>query len=146
MASEKRTLTGEEFVEHLRRRANNAHVFTGIAKAVEGEPDSVMFARSTDCTQWVKIPVDMIDHVEKIETVICQDHTHQAVHLFLKPPQSAEGQAFAALAQLHRAPTFSAGPSAVSMQAATSPPPISCPPGTVPMWDIGFQRWTCVPG
>lgn len=147
MASEKRTFTGKEFIEHLRSRHTDAHVFTGIVKPAAGDPDVLMFARGMDCSRWVEIPVSMIERVEKLHTVVCGDHTHQLVHLFLNRPRSAEGRAFGALAQLHRSPAPSAGSPAANMPTATlaSGAGIVCPPGTIPCWDWGRGQWTCCP-
>jgi hypothetical protein len=35
--------------------------------------------------------------VEPVSTVVCQDHTHEAVRIYLRKPQATEGQVFAAL-------------------------------------------------
>jgi hypothetical protein len=62
-------------------------VLRGLAKVVEGETESVFFSQSGDCTNWIPIPVEVIDNVEHLGQTKCKDHEHAVVRMFLKPPQ-----------------------------------------------------------
>lgn len=118
----------DELFSRLGAAGTSKHVFTGMIKRVDDDPEAIMFARSGDCSKWIKVPVDQIADIKLIHMAACEGHTHPLVHMFMKDPSSADGVAFAALAQLHQAPPRAA---------------FAAPGSTPCYWDWGLNRWVC---
>jgi hypothetical protein len=99
MAEGTSKLTGQEFVEKLRRDETGAPLtLTGMAKLSEDDDyPQLLFVLGTRCADWTSVPLDSIESVEVKDSVPCDDHTHPLVTLTLKEPDSPEGTMFASL-------------------------------------------------
>ncbi|WP_171161899.1 hypothetical protein [Streptomyces sp. I05A-00742] len=102
-----RTFTGEEFRQAL--NANTVTVplaLTGMVKTADAA-DVLQFALGTACKDWTTIPVRLIDEVEPLRHVPCDDHAHPLVRLTLKDTGTPE---FTVLTSLLRAAQQQASP------------------------------------
>src|SRR5262249_15136009 len=91
MADSKK-LSGEEFVKALAdNKLSEPVVLEGMAKPSEGDSKSFMFAMGLECASWVRIPLDIVEHVELIRVVRCKDDTHPLIKLHLKEPPKGDG-------------------------------------------------------
>ena len=132
---------GRKLFEKLGAAGTSTHVFTGMIKPTEGDDESIMFARVGDCGTWVKVSASQVDDIKLLHTVRCKDHTHPLVHLFMKEPQSSEGKAFAALANLHSSPPPAPAGALMAPHFAAAGQP-----GATPCyWDWTLNRWVCPP-
>ncbi len=92
-----RSFTGEEFHRAL---ASDSLTLTapliGMVKAAD-EPDAIRFAPGTACKNWTAIPVTLIERVETLSQVPCDDHVHHLVRLQLKDSDTPEAAALGSL-------------------------------------------------
>ena len=80
-----KSFTGPEFLKALTAGALKPDlVLEGMAKA-DGA-DALLFSPGRACTGWTRIPVGMVEHVEFLSLVRCDDHEHPLVRLALKEP------------------------------------------------------------
>jgi hypothetical protein len=102
------SFSAAEFIVKLRdgQFASPPLTATGLVKVSEDEANTLLFAHGTDCTNWVEVPVQMIDSVEFLRVVPCKDHTHPLVTLVFAVPKSPEAQTFAAIAKSASAASF----------------------------------------
>jgi hypothetical protein len=96
------SFSAADFVAKLRAGefASAPLTTTGLVKLSEDDGDALLFAHANDCSNWVKIPVSLLESVEFLRTMPCKDHSHPLVTLLFRAPQSAEAQTFAAIAKL----------------------------------------------
>jgi hypothetical protein len=131
----------DQLFDRLGAAGTSDNVFTGMIKRAEGDKSAIMFARTGDCSKWIKIPADHVAEIKLIHIASCDGHTHPLVHVFMKAPSSADGKTFAALARLHHA-----APRATVSHVAAHPMMgmAAAPPGSTPCyWDWGLNRWVC---
>ena len=96
-----KSFTGVEFIKALSEGSLREPVVKeGIVKPAD-DLKAIFFSEGTSCLFWTKIPVEMIEQVEYITTVRCQDHQHPLIRLFLKEPPS-ENEVAAVLSELLR--------------------------------------------
>ncbi len=90
--------TGTDFVKALAEGALKNHIVReGLAKQQEKDAKSILFSEG-DCTDWIPIPVKMIEKVEFIRNMPCKDHEHPFVRLHLKSPvDNPEAEVFSRL-------------------------------------------------
>jgi hypothetical protein len=90
-----------EFISKLRDNqfASDAFALTGVVTVSNDDDSALLFAFGTECANWVKIPIQMIDTVQFLRVVPCKDHNHPLVTLIFRSPQSVEAQAVIALAK-----------------------------------------------
>ena len=69
----------------------------GMVKKSEGMERTIAFAPGLRCSNWVTIPLELIETVEMIRAIACRDHSHPLVKLNIKAPQTSEGKMFFAL-------------------------------------------------
>jgi hypothetical protein len=72
---------------------------TGLVKPT-AEGQGLLFAPGNDCRNWVSVPLQLIDQVELLGRVRCAGDDFPLVTLRFRAPESAEAQAFAAIATL----------------------------------------------
>ncbi len=97
------SFTGAEFVKALTEgNLREPIVKQGMVKPSEDDPSSIQFSEGTACQIWTRIPVEMIERVEFVSTIRCQDHQHPLVRLFLKEPPG-ENKVAGVLSELLRA-------------------------------------------
>ena len=90
--------TGTNFIKALAEGAlKNYIIREGFAKQKEKDTNSILFSEG-DCTDWIPIPVKMIERVEFIRNMPCKDHEHPFVRLHLKSPtDNPEAEVFSHL-------------------------------------------------
>jgi hypothetical protein len=111
MNEERQTYSPQDFLDKLRRDDLSPPLrFTGMAKQVEDDDTAILFAHGRNCANWVTIPLDLIEHVEVVEIVNCEDHTHPLVNIEFKKPTSEEALAFSSLARSLNQLTGSSAP------------------------------------
>ena len=94
------SLTAADFFEKLQhdKLDTTAPLYLmGMVKKSEREGKTIDFAPGGDCSNWVTIPLELIDDVEIMKTISCKDHTHPLVKLNMKKPSTTEGKIFLAL-------------------------------------------------
>jgi hypothetical protein len=145
MAKGKQRVAGMDFLRELRSADSSAMVLTGMVKPAEGDEQAIMFARPGQCSDWVRIPADMIEHADSHGPIACQGHTHRLASLHMKTPTSDEAQAFANLVHLHRAPTPLGGQPVAGAFARPmiGGGPCFCPNCAQPYYDMGTGQWRC---
>jgi hypothetical protein len=96
------SFTAKDFIAKLRqgRFASAPVAATGLVKLSEEDKNALLFAHGTDCTNWISVPVSLIDRVDFLRVMPCKDHSHPLVTLIFSAPQSPEAQTFAAIANL----------------------------------------------
>jgi hypothetical protein len=173
------TYTPTDFVAKLRDNqfASNPISATGFVKLPEvklpEEEDTLLFSSGSDCTNWVRIPLRLIDHVQLWRVLPCKDHSHPLVTLVLPSPKHPDATVFAEIARpsasapsdpqaARSVPVYGAvhpiqphafltmlhpsSPSAHALLQAfgtASNMPPQCPDGQTPVW-VG-DHWQCVP-
>ncbi|MFD4483039.1 hypothetical protein ACFWPU_44000 [Streptomyces sp. NPDC058471] len=119
-----RSFNGAEFLQALASdTVREKPAVIGMVKKSEEGTDSVQFAPGTTCQDWTTIPVGLIDRVELLRQVPCDDHTHSLVQLTLKESDSPEHAVLATL--LAHYSRISAAPTAspCGTPAHAQPPP-----------------------
>lgn len=96
------SFSAAEFIAKLREDhfASTPLTATGLVTISEDDDSALLFAYGTDCSNWIKVPVQMIDSVQFLRVIPCKDHNHPLVTLIFRSPQSSEAQTLAALARL----------------------------------------------
>jgi len=90
--------TAQEFMDKLRRDEIVAPLtLTGMVKIYEDDDTQIKFALGTRCSDWTSAPLDVVESVEVLDSVPCEDHSHPLVVLTLREPESSEGAVLAAL-------------------------------------------------
>jgi hypothetical protein len=136
--AKKKAGAGRQIFERL---GSSSDVFTGVIMPADNDDESIMFARGTDCSHWIKIPASHIADVRFLRTVHCKDHTHPLVEIHMKAATTAEGETYSALARLHTRPVPIPHPTTLETAAGatlTSAPPIGQP---TQCWDVSQGRW-----
>ena len=100
MKKKSQSLTAAELFESLQQdKPIDAQSITlvGMVKKSHGKEKTIQFAAGGSCSNWVTIPLDLIDDVEVLKTVPCKDHAHPLVRLSLKTPRTPEAKIFSAI-------------------------------------------------
>ena len=86
--------TPSDFIERLRSGtlAGSPRI-SGMVRLAGEVADRIEF--SANCSQWVYIPVEMIDRIDYVGTRPCKDHAHNVATLYLKEPGSEEAKVLA---------------------------------------------------
>jgi hypothetical protein len=94
MKKEFESLTAADFYEKLQHDKLDTIVpfsIIGMVKKSEIEEKAIQFASGGNCSNWITIPLEIIEEVVIIKTIPCKDHSHPLVKLNLKTPTTAEG-------------------------------------------------------
>lgn len=105
------TYTGPAFAKALTLGTPLSPIFVaGMVKAGDDE-EHIWFAPGTRChpDAWVHVPVDVIERVELIVHVPCDDHDHPFVHVYFKSPPESDSQAYLFSQLLRRTAETSSG-------------------------------------
>ncbi|MEU1818323.1 hypothetical protein ABZ543_24510 [Streptomyces roseifaciens] len=98
-----RSFTGEEFRQALSTDSVTVPLtLTGMAKTADAAEDAIRFALGTACKDWITIPVSLVDRVEPLQHVPCDDHAHPLVRLTLKDTGTPEFTVLASLLRVTR--------------------------------------------
>ena len=94
---DKTTYSGSSLEEALKNDSlsQSGIELTGMVKSSE-KKGQVCFTRS-GCTNWVDLPIGMIEEAEKIGKNTCKDHSHPVMRITFKKPENPESQIFLAL-------------------------------------------------
>ena len=123
-----RTYTADEFVKELASSEGLALptppvVQTGMVDAAKSSDEEVGFAPGTQCSNWIKVPVSMIEKVDHLRNQRCGRDEYPYVRLHLKSPGTKEGDAvFQALAGMLQPGIVSSTP-----QRGTASSPMMAP-------------------
>ncbi|WP_424887245.1 hypothetical protein [Streptomyces sp. XH2] len=129
-----RTFTGEEFFQALSTDTVTVPLtLTGMAKTADAA-GAIRFALGTACKDWITIPVPLIDHVEPLQHVPCDDHAHPLVRLTLKDTGTPE---FTVLTSLLRLVRQQAPPCGTSPRRAGVAAPAPRQPARVDLFPPG---------
>src|SRR5436190_1043579 len=74
---------------------------SGLVKTDEHIAEFLLFSTSSNCENWMQIPIAAIDKIDYISTMRCGDHTHPYVKLHFKEPP-AENKIAGLFAELLR--------------------------------------------
>ena len=102
MKKQSQSLTAAEFFDRLQQDDLATAVpitLIGMVKKSEGKEKTIQFAPGGNCSNWVTIPLDLIEDVEIIRTVPCKDHSHPLVRLNLKTPKTPEAKIYSSILQ-----------------------------------------------
>jgi hypothetical protein len=98
MTTGSRSFKPKEFLDKLGKdELDSPLTLTGMVKAREGSSSELMFALGPRCGNWTSVPIDIIESIDELGSVPCDDHSHHRVTLTFKTPKSPEAAAFAAL-------------------------------------------------
>ena len=93
-----RTFSGQEFARALSSGDLRGSVeITGMVKKSDGDSAVILFTPGASCGNWIPIPVDMIDRVERLGNAPCVDHAHEYVQITLKHVSGPEATILASL-------------------------------------------------
>ncbi|MFG2338744.1 hypothetical protein [Streptomyces yangpuensis] len=85
-----------EFLRKLREGDLTPQIrIVGMVKSDKEDSDRILFSR--DCTDWISIPVDMIQTLENLGSVQCKDHSHPLAVITFHEPGSPEVRVFTRL-------------------------------------------------
>ncbi len=127
-----RTYKADDFVKELTSSEGLAPptppvIQTGMVDPAKSSDEEVSFAPGTECSNWIKVPVSMIEEVDYLRNQRCGREEYPYVRLHLKSPGTKEGDAvFQALAGM-----LQPGQAASTLQRRTAPSPMIAP--TSPM-------------
>ena len=128
-----KTYTADDFVKELASSEGLAPptppvVQTGMVDPAKSSDEEVGFAPGTQCSNWIKVPVSMIEKVDHLSNQRCGRDEYPYVRLHLKSPGTKEGDAvFYALAGM-----LQPGIAASTLQRGAAPSPMMAPTGPVP--------------
>ncbi|MDT5208491.1 MAG: hypothetical protein QOF67_906, partial [Mycobacterium sp.] len=98
MTAGSRSFKPKEFLDKLGKdQLDGPLTLTGMVKASEDSSTELMFAVGTRCGNWTSVPTDIIESIDVLGSVPCDDHSHHRVTLTFKTPKSLEAATFAAL-------------------------------------------------
>ncbi|WP_069884691.1 hypothetical protein [Streptomyces luteocolor] len=137
--------SGEEFRQALANgTVGTPLTLVGMVKAGE-EEGALQFAPGTVCKNWVSVPVALVDRVEVLREVPCDDHTHHLVGLQLKDPGTPEGAVLLGLlrAVVKQRAQQQVPPAHAKAPAPPAPPLAPAPPVRAAR---GNPTWPCQEG
>jgi hypothetical protein len=100
MKNESELLSAPDFFEKLQQdklTGFSSFSIIGMVKKSGGYEKTIEFAAGGNCSNWVTIPIELIEDVEVMKIIACKDHSHPLVKLNMKPPKTPEGKIFSAL-------------------------------------------------
>jgi hypothetical protein len=94
-----KTYTGEAFAKALGEETlQQSIVRVGMIKSDADDPKTLLFTES-GCTEWIKVPLELIEEVAHLSKAKCSDHEHPLVAIRFKEPSDPAGRLFADLAR-----------------------------------------------
>lgn len=79
--------SGKEFLAQMRSGSLRPSLIRiGMAKPGDAEADVILFSESETCGRWVAVPLDLVESVQVIGWMACDDHKHPIVRLRLHEP------------------------------------------------------------
>lgn len=96
------SFTGQQFAEALSSSRGLVLplvplTVTGMAKlasSAPGAPLAFAFSPGTNCRVWLTIPAAMVEKVDYLDKVACNDHQHDFIRIHFANPTTDEGKAF----------------------------------------------------
>jgi hypothetical protein len=88
-------LSASEFFEKLQHdklTTPTVHALRGTVKKSEGSGKTLEFSVDGDCSNWVTIPLALIDSADVLGKIACKDHSHNYVRIVLREPKTDEGK------------------------------------------------------
>ena len=79
--------SGKEFLTQMRSGSLRPSLIRiGMAKPGDADSDVILFSESETCGHWVAVPLDIVESVQVIGWMACDDHKHPIVRLQLHEP------------------------------------------------------------
>lgn len=79
--------SGKEFLTQMRSGSIRPSLIRiGMAKPGDADSDVILFSESETCGHWVAVPLDIVESVQVIGWMACDDHKHPIVRLQLHEP------------------------------------------------------------
>jgi hypothetical protein len=105
-----KSYSGEEFAKALSEGSlRDSIVRVGMVKMPAQGSGVILFAEG-ECTDWIEVPVELIEEVTHLSTANCRDHEHPLVAMrFKEPVGDPAAQLFADLARRSAPPPVVAG-------------------------------------
>jgi hypothetical protein len=125
-----------QYIADLHSAPSPDRVFVGMVKPSEdGDTNALSFAYMGDCSNWIKITDSAIAAIDHLPDVICQGVSYKAARITMNAPQPGEAQAFANLANLHRAKLSTTQIAFTQAASSLSSAGDGCPDGYTRMVD-----------
>lgn len=108
MNNQSRNFTVEEFMERLANDDFGATlplVLTGLVKTAE-DVNHLWFAPGFFCAGWIPLPIEIIENIQWLGYILCNDHKHSLVNITIKEPEAEEAKVFATLVRSVQANNF----------------------------------------
>ena len=125
------TYSADDFVRKLSSEEGLPLPYPPISRTglvdpdVESGSEEIRFAPGTQCSNWIEVPVSMIDEVDHLGNQLCNQREYPHVRLHLKPTTD-EGRVLANLLQRGTGPVPMTPPNRpVPTTPVTPPPPVS---------------------
>src|SRR5215204_2798148 len=113
-------------------------VQTGMVDPAKSSDEEVSFAPGTQCSNWIKVPVSMIEEVDHLRNQRCGRDEYPYVRLHLKSPGTKEGdavfQALAGILKVSGSVKQRASEDAEESESTPATPPKRDSIVTIPQW------------
>ena len=130
------TYSADDFVRKLSSQEGLPQPYPPISRTglvdpdIESGSEEIRFAPGTQCSNWIEVPLSMIDEVDHLGYQLCNEREYPHVRLRLKPTTD-EGRVLANLLQRGTEPVPMMPPNRpVPTTPVTPPPPVSPTPPT----------------
>ena len=130
------TYSADDFVRKLSSEEGLPLPYPPISRTglvdpdIESGSEAICFAPGTQCSNWIEVPLSLIDEVDHLGNQLCNQREYPHVRLRLKPTTD-EGRVLANLLQRGTEPVPMTPPNRpVPTTPVTPPPPVSPTPPT----------------
>lgn len=129
------TYSADDFVRKLSSEEGLSLPYPPISRTglvdpdIEGGSEEIRFAPGTQCSNWIEVPVSMINEVDYLGNQLCNQREYPHVRLHLKPTTD-EGRVLANLLQRETGPEPMTPPTRPVPATPFSPPPVPPTPPT----------------
>jgi hypothetical protein len=129
------TYSADDFVRKLSSEEGLSLPYPPISRTglvdpnIESGSEDIRFAPGTQCSNWIEVPVSMINEVDYLGNQLCNQREYPHVRLHLKPTTD-EGRVLANLLQRGTGPEPMTPPTRPVPATPLSPPPVPPTPPT----------------
>src|SRR5829696_1097066 len=129
------TYSADDFVRKLSSQEGLPLPYPPISRTglvdpnIESGSEEIRFAPGTQCSNWIGVPVSMINEVDYLGNQLCNQREYPHVRLHLKPTTD-EGRVLANLLQRGTGPEPMTPPTRPVPATPLSPPPVPPTPPT----------------
>jgi len=139
------TYSADDFVRKLSSQEGLPLPYPPISRTglvdpdIESGSEEIRFAPGTQCSNWIEVPLSMIDEVDHLGYQLCNEREYPHVRLRLKPTTD-EGRVLANLLQRGTEPVSMMLPNRPVPTTPATPPPVSPTPPTSQYGDPATRR------